>query len=69
MSIKFDAAFIERRMAEHRRWQHDVLKELMDEVMLEMAEALQTPAFRKRCQVQSLPFPEVRKEVRPIALF
>jgi len=33
MTVKFDAAFLERRMAEHRRWQHDVLKELLDEVL------------------------------------
>jgi len=58
MTVKFDAAFLERRMSEHRRWQHDVLKELLDEVMGEMAVALQTPAFAKRAQAQSLPFPE-----------
>jgi len=58
MTVKFDAAFLERRMSEHRRWQHDVLKELLDEVMGEMAEALRSPAFAKRAQAQSLPFPE-----------
>ena len=58
MSVKFDAAFLDRKMAEHRRWQHDVLKELLDDVMQEMAEALATPAFAKRAQVQRLPFTE-----------
>ena len=36
MAIKFDAAFIEQRMAEHRRWQHEVeyamIEEILDEV-------------------------------------
>jgi hypothetical protein len=58
MSMPFDAAFLDRRMDEHRRWQHDVEKELLDEVMAEMAEALKFPAFQKRAEAQTLPFPE-----------
>jgi hypothetical protein len=58
MSVKFDAAFLERRLSEHRRWQHDVLKELLDEVLGEMAEALRSPAFAKRADAPVLPFPE-----------
>lgn len=56
--MKFDAAFLDRKMSEHRRWQHDVLKELLDEAMVEMAEALRSPAFAKRAQAECLPFPE-----------
>lgn len=59
MSIKFDAAFLDRRLSEHRRWQHDVLKELLDEVLGEMAEALRTPAFQKRADAPVLPFSEL----------
>lgn len=33
---RFDAAFIERRMAEHKRWQHEaeyaMIEEILDEV-------------------------------------
>lgn len=64
MTVKFDAAFLDRKMSKHKRWQHDVLKELLDEVLGEMAEALRTPAFAKRAQAQSLPFPEARNPVR-----
>jgi hypothetical protein len=63
MSVKFDAAFLDRKMAEHRRWQHDVEKELLDEVMGEMAEALRMPAFRKRAEAEPLPFPELFPEL------
>lgn len=58
MKVRFDAAFLARKMSEHKRWQHDVEKELLDEVMLEMAEALNTPAFAKRAEAQILPFPD-----------
>ena len=68
MTVKFDAAFLERRMAEHRRWQHDVLKELLDEVLNEMGEVLSAPAFAKRCKAQSLPFPEPHKFPRSARL-
>ena len=58
MTVKFTAAFLERKMAEHKRWQHDVEKELLDEVMIEMAEALKLPAFAKRAEAAVLPFPD-----------
>jgi hypothetical protein len=58
MTVNFDAAFLDRKMSEHKRWQHDVEKELLDEVMGEMAEALRTPAFAKRAEAAVLPFPE-----------
>jgi hypothetical protein len=58
MAIKFDAEFLDRRMSLHKRWQHDVQKKLLDEVMGEMAEALRTPAFAKRANAPNLPFPE-----------
>jgi len=61
MATKFDAAFLNRKMAERKRWQHDVEKELLDEVLEEMAEALQMPAFAKRADAPVLPFPEVGK--------
>jgi hypothetical protein len=64
MTVRFDAAFLDRRMSEHQRWQHDVLKELLDEVLNEMAEVIQAPAFAKRAKAQSLPFPEPRGPVR-----
>ena len=64
MSVNFDAPFLDRKMAEHKRWQHDVLKELLDEAMGEMAEALRTPGFAKRAQAPSLPFPEARNSER-----
>ena len=71
--MNFDAAFLDRRMAEHKRWQHHVLHELVKEAMGEMAEALQNPAFAKYAQrslVQALPFPETlhnfpRQEAEP----
>jgi hypothetical protein len=34
--IKFDAAFIESRMAEHRRWQHEAEYALIEEVIDEV---------------------------------
>jgi hypothetical protein len=58
MSVKYSYEFLERRMVEHKRWQHDVEKELLDEVMGEMAEALRTPAFAKRAEAAVLPFPD-----------
>ena len=59
MATKLDAAFLDRRMAEHKRWQHDALKELLDDVMDEMYAAVQTPLFARRAEAPVLPFPEV----------
>lgn len=36
MAIKFDADFLERRMAEHRRWQHEVEYALVEEIIEEV---------------------------------
>lgn len=36
MEIKFNAEFIEQRMAEHRRWQHAVEYELIEEIIDEV---------------------------------
>jgi hypothetical protein len=61
MAVKFDAAFLDRRMAEHKRWQRDVLNELLNEAMEEIAEALRTsPGFSRRAQAPVLPFPELK---------
>lgn len=58
MAVKYSYDFLERRLSEHQRWQHDVEKELLQEAMVEMAEALRTPAFAKRAEAQVLPFPD-----------
>ncbi len=63
-TVKFDADFLDRRMSEHRRWQHDVLKALLDEVIEELAEVIAAPAFAKRAHPQTLPFPEHRSSQR-----
>lgn len=36
MAIKFDEAFLERRMEEHRRWQHEVEYALVEEIIDEV---------------------------------
>jgi hypothetical protein len=36
VEIKFNAQFIEQRMAEHRRWQHAVEYELIEEIIDEV---------------------------------
>jgi hypothetical protein len=36
MAIKFDAEFLERRLAAHRRWQHEVEYALIEEVIDEV---------------------------------
>jgi hypothetical protein len=33
VAIKFDAEFLERRMAEHRRWQHAAEHALIEEII------------------------------------
>lgn len=38
---KFDAAFLERRMCEHKEWQEQTVRELAEEVVGEVAEALE----------------------------
>lgn len=38
MAIKFDAEFLERRLAEHRRWQHAVEYALIEEIIDEVHE-------------------------------
>ena len=61
MSIPFSAAFLEKRMSEHKRRMHDLEHELLEEVMAEIAEVTQMRAFKKLTQAQNLPFPEVKK--------
>lgn len=36
MATEFNAAFIERRMAEHQRWQHEVEYALIEEIIDEV---------------------------------
>jgi hypothetical protein len=36
VAIKFDHDFIERRMAEHQRWQHEVEYQLMEDIIDEV---------------------------------
>jgi hypothetical protein len=36
MATKFDGAFIEQRMADHRRWQHEVEYALIEEIIDEV---------------------------------
>lgn len=36
MATKFDAAFIERRMEQHRRWRHHTEKKLIEEIIDEV---------------------------------
>jgi hypothetical protein len=37
--VEFNADFLDRRMREHRQWQHRVLDETMAELFREIAEA------------------------------
>lgn len=38
MAIKFDAEFLERRMEQHRRWQHQAEHALIEEIIDEVQE-------------------------------
>jgi hypothetical protein len=61
--IKFDAAFVERRMAEHKRWQHDVERALIEEIIDEV-QALPRRASRQSGRLfELLPEHAVRAEV------
>jgi hypothetical protein len=39
--VKFDAAFLDRRMREHRMWQQRVTEETTREVICEIADAME----------------------------
>jgi hypothetical protein len=41
---KFDAAFLERRMREHREWQEQATTELACEVLVEVRDAIEYAA-------------------------
>jgi hypothetical protein len=43
-SVKFDAAFLERRMREHRQWQNRIAEETTREILFEVAVALEDEA-------------------------
>lgn len=58
MSVIFDAAFIKHRMSEHKRWQRDVLEEMVDEVLGGLKEALENHEFVKGADQKILLFPE-----------
>lgn len=42
--VKFDAAFLERKMREHRQWQHRIAEETTREILAEVAVALEDEA-------------------------
>lgn len=57
---KFDAAFIERRMAEHQRWRHEVEYALIEEIIDEV-QAL--PARKPKTGRLFLELPEHMREL------
>jgi len=58
MSVPFNSAFIEKRMAEHKRRQHDLLNEMLKECLAEMADALESASLAKGADQKILLFPE-----------
>ena len=57
MAIRFDAAFLDKRMAAHKRWRHDYERSLLKEAIDEMAETLQMSAEGlRRAESALLPF-------------
>lgn len=45
-AVKFDSAFLDRRMREHHQWQHRVAEETARELFSEIADALECAVGR-----------------------
>lgn len=58
------AALLKHRMIDHKRWQRDVLEEMVDEVLGALKEAIEKHEFVKGADQKVLLFPEPSSSVR-----
>lgn len=52
--VKFDAEFLDRRMREHRQWQHRIAEETTREILAEVAGALECEVGRGPAKIVRL---------------